>query len=266
MTQLPLPDLLALAVEAARAGGRVLLAQRRGFTVRTKGLNDFVTDADLAAQTGVHETLHRRFPDFGFLGEEGGKENRAAKTDGGPRWIVDPLDGTTNYVHDLPFFAVSIGLEWQGQLQVGVVYDPSHDELFSAARSLGAFRNGQAIRVSAAEKLKDCLMASAFPADLRGKDYVAESWRHFGVRAAGLRRTGSTALNLAYLAAGRFDAFYAYEVNSWDVAGGLLLVEEAGGRFTNRTGGPYALHGPEPLLVSNGKVHAELLSEFGKMP
>lgn len=247
---------LQTACLAARQAGCTLLHWRRKFTVDAKGLNDFVTEADLAAQQVIADLVRSHYPDHGFLGEEtSAQHQRTARTPESPTWIVDPLDGTTNYVHDVPFFAVSIGLERRGEVLIGVVYDPVREELFHASRGAGAWLAGQALRVSPCTDLRQALVAASFPADMRGKEQQVDLWKHLAVRTAGLRRTGSSALNLAYLAAGRFDAFYSFEVCPWDVAGGLVLLSEAGGRYSTLNHEPFKLDQQQPLLATNGPLH-----------
>jgi myo-inositol-1(or 4)-monophosphatase len=172
---------------------------------------------------------------------------------------VDPLDGTTNYVHDCPAYCVSIGLEVAGELAVGVIYDPRLDELYTAVKGQGAALNGRPLRTSPTDRLDDALLATGFPPDLRGQERQLDWWRYFSLRARSLRRTGSTALNLAYVAAGRFDGYWAFDNNAWDVAGGVLLIREAGGRVTAIDGGPYSHH-DRPVLASNGSLHPALLA------
>jgi myo-inositol-1(or 4)-monophosphatase len=241
---------------AARRGAAVLESWRSKFSVREKGRADLVTEADLASQQAVREELLGRFPNHGFLGEEG--EKSLARNDRS-LWIVDPLDGTTNYVHDCPPYCVSIGLEVDGELVVGCVYDPRMGEMFSAARGRGATLNGRPIKTSGTTELGNALLSTGFPADLRGHEWQLDRFRDFALRAGAVRRTGSTALNLAYVAAGRFDGYWGYSNNAWDVAGGVVLVREAGGTVTSIDGGRYDHHTPE-CLASNGPLHAALVA------
>jgi myo-inositol-1(or 4)-monophosphatase len=254
-------DCLDAAVEAARRGAAVLESWRARFSVREKGRADLVTEADLNAQQAIREALLGRFPDHGFLGEEGGKGQARPGPGGPPTWIVDPLDGTTNYVHDCPTYCVSIGLEAAGELVLGVVFDPRLDELFTAAAGRGATLNGRPLHTSTTDRLDDALLATGFPPDLRGQERQLDWWRYFSLRTRSLRRTGSTALNLAYVAAGRFDGFWAFDNNAWDVAAGVVLIREAGGLVTALDGGPYSHH-DRPCLASNGPLHPALLAGF----
>src|SRR6516162_4962380 len=245
------------ACEAARRGAAVLEDWRSRFSVREKGRADLVTEADVASQNAIRAYLHERLPSHGFLGEEDPAPHTEPAAGAPPTWIVDPLDGTTNYVHDCPMYCVSIGLWLGGEMVVGVVYDGPHDELFSAAKGCGAYLNGKRLQTSRAASLGEALLATGFPPDLRGQERALAWWRYFSLHARSLRRTGSTALNLAYVAAGRFDGYWAFDNHVWDVAGGVVLVAEAGGRFSAIDGGP-----ADPFdaagLASNGPLHQAL--------
>ncbi len=260
-----LSEYLDAAREAARRAAAVLEDWRSRFQVREKGRFDLVTDADLASQQAIRAFLHERFPDHDFLGEEG----PTAKTKPGPAapptWIVDPIDGTTNYVHDFPFYCVSIGLQVAGEMVVGVVYDPRHQEMFCAAKEQGAWLGEQRLRTSTITSLNEALLATGFPPDMKGQERTLDVWRHFSLRTQSLRRTGSTALNLAYVAAGRFDGYWAFDNHVWDVAAGVVLVREAGGVITNVDGSPYDPYTPDGV-VSNGPLHAVLVEELRRAP
>jgi myo-inositol-1(or 4)-monophosphatase len=253
---------LDAAKEAARSGAVVLEHWRSRFHVSEKGRFDLVTEADLGSQKAIYEHLHQRFPDHAFLGEEDSGTVTRPGVDAPPTWIVDPLDGTTNYVHDCPLYCVSIGLQVVGELVVGVVYDPSREEMFAAAHGQGAWLNGRPLQTSRASGLGEALLATGFPPDLRGQEKALAWWRHFSLRSQSLRRTGSTALNIAYVAAGRFDGYFGFGNHAWDVAGGTVLVREAGGTVTNVDGSAYDWHAPD-ALASNGPLHAVLLEELG---
>lgn len=253
-----LREYLEAAEEAARRAAQVLESWRSRFRVREKGRFDLVTDADLNSQQAIREYLSQRFPTHGFLGEEQAARHHMPTADAPPTWIVDPLDGTTNYVHDLPFYCVSIGLQVAGELVAGVVYDPRRDELFKAARDHGAWLNGARLETSQATRLEESLLATGFPPDMAGRDDLLDWWRYFGLHAHGLRRTGSTALNLAYVAAGRFDGYWAFDNHVWDVAAGAVIVREAGGLITNADGTAYDPYTPD-ALASNGPLHPVLL-------
>ncbi len=256
-----LAEYLDAAQEAARRGAAVLEEWRQRFQVKEKARFDLVTEADLASQRTIQEFLCGRYPGHLFLGEEEGKGQGRPGPDAPPTWIVDPLDGTTNYVHDCPLYCVSVGLQVAGELVVGVVYEPSRQEMFAAGRGRGAWLGGRRLRTSTADRLEESLLATGFPPDLTGQERMLEWWRSFSLRAQSLRRTGSTALNLAYLAAGRFDGYWAFDNHVWDVAGGTVLVREAGGRITNVDGSPYDPYTPD-ALASNGPLHPAMLEHF----
>jgi myo-inositol-1(or 4)-monophosphatase len=260
-----LTDYLDAACEAARRGAAVLEEWRSRFSVREKGRADLVTEADLASQNAIRAYLHQRFPSHGFLGEEDPTPQAKPAAGAPPTWIVDPLDGTTNYVHDCPMYCVSIGLWLGGEMVVGVVLDAPHGELFSAARGRGAYLNGKRLQTSRAAALGEALLATGFPPDLRGQERALAWWRYFSLHARSLRRTGSTALNLAYVAAGRFDGYWAFDNHVWDVAGGVVLVAEAGGKLTSIDGGPADPFDPAGL-ASNGPLHDALLDAMRTGP
>jgi myo-inositol-1(or 4)-monophosphatase len=258
------PDLAAYldtATEAARRGAAVLEEWRNRFQVREKGRFDLVTEADVTSQKVIREFVLGRHPDHGFLGEEEGASKSRPALDAPPTWIVDPLDGTTNYVHDCPLYCVSIGLQVAGELVVGVVFDPRAREMFRAAKGGGAWLNEQRISVSKIGRMEEALLSTGFPADVRGRDDIFDWWKDLSLRACSLRRTGSTALNLAYVAAGRFDGYWAFDNNAWDVAGGAVLVREAGGQISNVDGSLYDHHTPD-AVASNGLLHSLLLECF----
>jgi myo-inositol-1(or 4)-monophosphatase len=254
---------LSVAVEAARRGAAELEGWRTRFTFKEKSRADLVTDADHASQKVVKETLLSAFPDHLFLGEEEcvGKtpEETRPAPDAAPVWVVDPLDGTANYVHDVPAYCVSIGLWAWGKPIVGVIHDPRMNEVFTAAAGQGAFLNGRPIRVSAVTPLANGMISTGFPADLTAQRRNLEAWTKVMAHAQSLRRTGSTALNLAYVAAGRFDGYWAYDNYAWDVMAGAVLIAEAGGRLTTADGLPFDPFRPD-LLATNDRLHDELLS------
>ena len=261
MTDANLTEYLEAACEAARRGAIVLEEWRTKFQVREKGRFDLVTDADLASQRAIRSFLQQRFPDHDFIGEEEKAGEKVPGPNAPPTWIVDPLDGTTNYVHDCPMYCVSIGLQVAGEMVVGVVLDPSRPELFSAAKGRGAFLNGKRMKVTSASKLEESLLSTGFPPDMRGQERTLAWWRFLSLRTHSLRRTGSTALNLAYVAAGRFDGYWAFDNHAWDVAGGLVLVREAGGFASNVDGSEYDPFTPD-MLATNGPLHPAMLEVF----
>jgi myo-inositol-1(or 4)-monophosphatase len=254
-----LADYLEAAQEAAHRAAAILDDWRRRFNVREKGRFDFVTEADVASQQAIRDFLGRRYPHHAFIGEEDKASHVPPGLDAPPTWIVDPLDGTTNYVHDVPFYCVSIGLQIAGEPVVGVVLEPSRRELFRAARGLGAWLGDQRLSASRASRLEEALLATGFPADMRDKDHLLEWWRYFGLHAHGLRRTGSTALNLAYVAAGRFDGYWGFDNHAWDVAAGAVLIQEAGGAITNVDGSSFDPLKPDALAA--GKALHPVLQE-----
>ncbi len=252
------------AVDVARRAGAIL---RAGFghpgQVEYKGGIDLVTEYDRRTEAYVRAEIARRFPEHAWLGEETGGGGSAAAT---YRWVVDPLDGTTNFAHGYPFFAVSIALEENGQRALGVVYDPLRDECFAAARGAGATLNGVPIAVSRVARLEQALAATGFPYDVHERpEDTLSVFAPFLARVQGIRRDGSAALNLAYVACGRFDAFWETKLHPWDVAAAALLVEEAGGRVTDFAGGPMPFDAFE-VAASNGVLHPELLSVLVGVP
>lgn len=251
---------LAVAVEAALAAGDILESYYGGaFRISYKGELNLVTEADIASEQKVLGILKERFPDASVLGEESG-ESLGTGEDTKRRFIVDPLDGTTNFAHGYPVFAVSIAYEEAGEIQAGVVYDPVRRELFTAARGRGAFLNGERLRVSGTAALAEALLVTGFPYDL--KDDVAKNLRSFqkfmGVSRA-IRRDGSAALDLCYLAAGRYDGFWEEKLGPWDTAAGALLVEEAGGRLSDFSGGPFH-YSQKAILATNARLHDAMLA------
>jgi myo-inositol-1(or 4)-monophosphatase len=260
-----LADYLDAACEAARRAAAVIEEWRHRFHVREKARFDLVTEADVASQRTIREYLGQRFPDHGFLGEEDPSPQARPGPDAPPTWIVDPIDGTTNYVHDCPLYCVSIGLQVAGDLVVGVVLDPSRQELFRASQGQGAWLGERRLRTSRAARLEEALLATGFPADLRGQERTLDWWRYFSLRTRSLRRTGSTALNLAYVAAGRFDGYWAFDNHVWDVAGAVVLVHEAGGVVSNVDGSPFDPYTPDGL-ASNGPLHPVLLEALRTGP
>ncbi len=248
-------EFVATAEEAARLAGGVLLSWAEKFTVREKGPADLVTEADFAAQEAIYLLIHDRYPQHNFLGEEGLAETNS---DSPYRWVIDPLDGTQNYVHHFPYYAVSIGLQRRGELIVGVIYDPNRDELFSAALSAGATLNGEPIQPSLADSLDQAMVVASLPVGAQ-KDNPAVS-RFLAVlpHAQTLQRTGSAALNLSYVAAGRIDAFFSSSLKPWDMAAGALIVAEAGGRVSGMDGRPLDIEFPHVLASSSSALHEQL--------
>lgn len=249
-------QLLAVCEQAARAGGAELLAWRGRFSAREKGRHDLVTDADLASQEAIRRVVLAEFPDHGFLGEEA---MEMAELEKPYCWIVDPLDGTTNYVHDFPFYAVSVAVAHQGRLAAGAIYDPLREELFLAAAGKGATLCGQPIAASRTRSLDEAVFAVSFPAHLHVEMPDVMAFLAAAPLCRAVRRTGSAALNLAYVACGRLDAHWAFAIHPWDSAAGVLLVEEAGGMATAVLGSEYDLATGNYLAAATAELHAKLL-------
>jgi len=255
-------DVLELAVSIAREAGAL---QRDRFgeprTIETKSSAiDLVTDVDHACDELIIRRISDARPGDGVLTEESG-EARPSET--GLRWVIDPLDGTTNYAHAFPHFAVSIGVERDGRREIGVVYDPMRDELFSAQRSAGAWLNGRPIHVSESDVLEKSLLATGFAYDVhQGKTGNLEYFSQFLVRARAIRRAGSAALDLAYVACGRFDGFWEMHLSQWDVSAGYTLIEAAGGKLSDFDGSAVPESGAR-CVASNGRLHPALLDVIG---
>jgi myo-inositol-1(or 4)-monophosphatase len=244
------------AIAFAREAGAVL---REGFgrthVAEHKGAIDLVTEFDKRSEAVILARIAERFPGHRVLAEESGAAGEA----GAVRWVIDPLDGTTNFAHNYPFFCVSIGVEVDGRMTAAAIYDPIRDEMFAAAASHGATLNGVPIHVSRVSALVDALLVTGFPYDVREHpDRHLAPFRAFLTRAQALRRDGSAALNLAYLAMGRFDGFWELWLSPWDLAAGTLIVREAGGTVTRWNGTEFSIEGRE-LLASNGHLHAEMI-------
>lgn len=270
-------DYLAVCEQAVRAAGATIQSWIGKTSVRHKGPADLVTEADFAAQEVIRKIVLGAFPGHSLLGEEGGDEagpGRAQNASGwveNPsydesqyRWIVDPLDGTTNFVHGVPHYASSLALEHQGRILVGAVFDPCLDECFTAAEGRGAFLNGQPIRTSRVTELSDALAASGFPAKVMPGSPELLVFNEAVFRCQGVRRTGSAALNLCYLAAGRFDVLWAFSTKIWDVAAGALLVKEAGGTISSPEGGDFVLETARYLAAATLSLHGQLWQMISK--
>jgi len=251
-------DFVPGMAQIAREAGALLMEYfRQRVTVEYKGEADLVTVADRKSELLIRERLRERWPGFDILGEEGGLQDTGSDY----RWYVDPLDGTTNFAHGFPVFCVSMGLDYKGERIAGVVYDPTRDELFAAERGGGVFLNQQPIRVSKVGKLSECLVATGFPSHKRHKNPNIFFYHQITLHTHGVRRAGSAALDLCYVACGRLDGFWEFNLNPWDTAAGVLLVAEAGGKVSDFKGGPFQLDSRE-TLASNGLVHEQLLNEI----
>jgi myo-inositol-1(or 4)-monophosphatase len=261
---------------AREAGARLREFFAQGVETEYKGDVDLVTVADRTSEALIKGRLAEAFPEHGVYGEEGTRE----RMEGEFRWYVDPLDGTTNFAHGFPQFCVSLGLEQRrqgleqrkpgltldedGTIVAGVIYDPMRDELFTAERGKGATLNGKSIGVSKIEVLAESLVATGFPSHKRHDNPNIHFYQEFTLRSHGVRRAGSAALDLAYVACGRLEAFWEFNLNPWDTAAGALLVEEAGGRISDFSDSPFELNSNE-VLASNGRIHEELVGLFKDM-
>jgi myo-inositol-1(or 4)-monophosphatase len=263
-----LKEVLATAARAALAAGAIIRDRYgRAHQISYKGDVDLVTEVDLAAEQEIIRHLQTEQPGVAILAEESSSFYRQAPV--APTWVIDPLDGTTNFAHGFPWFGTSIAFMTESRSQVGVIYCPMLDELFCACRGAGAWLNGERLQVSAAAALGHSLLATGFPYDIRQHpEMVLPALQAVLVRAQGVRRAGAAALDLAYVACGRLDGFWEIKLKPWDSAAGLLLVEEAGGRVTDFRNSPYSPFVPE-ILATNGLIHAELaalLQNFSTLP
>jgi myo-inositol-1(or 4)-monophosphatase len=252
-----LPSMSAIAREA---GALILNYFHQKIKIEYKGDADLVTAADRASEALIRERISQQFPSHDVMGEEQGLNDRGSEY----RWYVDPLDGTTNFAHGYPVFCVSMALEHRtasAKRIAAVVYDPTRDELFSAAQGNGARLNDHPIQVSKIAQLKECLVATGFPSHKRHKNPNIHFYHQITLRTHGVRRAGSAALDLCNVACGRFDGFWEFNLNPWDTAAGVLIIEEAGGKVTRYDGSPFQLDSRE-TLGSNGLVHDALLHEF----
>jgi len=250
-------ELLDLAIRAARAGGAILRdGVNNAHDIRYKeGEYNLVTEIDTRSEREIIGMIHTEHPDHTFLAEESG----AAATQSEYRWIIDPLDGTVNYAHGLPVFCVSIALEVGGKIILGVIYHPMLDELFTAEKNAGAFLNGKRIAVSCEADFSKTLLVTGFPYNTReNPHHTIDHFVNFVKAGRPIRRLGSAALDLAYVACGRLDAFWEVSLHAWDVAAGSLLLTEAGGMITDLQGNPWTVY-TEALLASNGKIHDDML-------
>jgi len=254
---------------ALEAGALLRSYYRRGVATEYKGDVDLVTEADRASEKLIVDRLNKLFPEHGVYGEEGTR----SQIENEYRWYIDPLDGTTNFAHGFPAFCVSMGLEHRppslvpdqdGELVAGVIYDPLRDELFSAEKGKGAYLNGEPIHASQTAHLAEALLATGFPSRKRHDNPNIHFYQEFTLRSHGVRRAGSAALDLAYTACGRIDAYWEFNLNPWDTAAGVLLVTEAGGSVTTFAGSPFLLDSRE-VLATNGLLHDEVVAIFANM-
>ena len=256
------PLWLSTAVEAVTRAGDLQMAQFGGdFQIDKKGTIDLVTEVDVAVERMFRAMIAERFPDHQVLAEEMGG---AATAPPGPCWVFDPIDGTTNFAHGLPIFCSSLALEIDGVAEVAAVYDPTRKELFTAERGGGAFLNGKPLQVSHAATLVDAMLVTGFPYDIHSRvDEIVGLFGAFVAKARAVRRLGSAAIDLCYVAAGRLDGFWESDLKPWDIAGGALIVSEAGGRITNMAGEPFTSRGGH-VLAANEQLHPAMLEVIVK--
>ncbi len=257
--------MLNFAIETARQAGSVLLEKfGRKINISKKGDIDLVTEADLASEKLIIERIKSHYPKHSILAEESGE---ALSADGANtwKWIVDPLDGTTNYAHGYPCFCVTLALEHAGEIVVGVTFDPTRSELFAAEKGRGATLNNKPIRVSETEKLSESLIVTGFPYDFKERTNFAGHLHDFLLKSRGVRRDGSAAIDMAYVACGRFDGFWEEGLHAWDVAAGVLLIEEAGGRVSYYDDSKFSIY-QAPICADNGLIHGEMLEILDSAP
>jgi myo-inositol-1(or 4)-monophosphatase len=250
----------AMAGVAREAGALLIDYFHQHLKIEYKGDADLVTAADRASEKLIRERITEKWPGHDVLGEEQGLNDQGSDY----RWYVDPLDGTTNFAHGFPVFCVSMALEYKGERIAAVIYDPTRDELFSAEPGKGALLNGEAIHVSKTPTLKESLLATGFPSQKRHKNPNIFFYHQITLHSHGVRRAGSAALDLCNVASGRFDGFWEFNLNPWDTAAGVLIVQEAGGVVTRFDGSPFELDSRE-TLASNGLIHRALLQEFAEI-
>lgn len=250
--------MLNFAKQIAFDAGTLLVQRLGSALVSNKGDIDLVTEADIAAEELIIDRIRSYYPKHSILAEESGEAIAVGNLASSWKWIIDPLDGTTNYAHGYPCFCVSIGLELDGELQLGVVYDPMRNEMFAAEKGEGATLNDRRIRVSDVEELNRAMLCTGFPYNVRERPDFAREFAIFTMNAQAVRRDGSAAIDLAYVACGRFDGFWEDGLNPWDMAAGVLLIQEAGGRVTNFEDQKLSIY-TKKVLATNGLVHDPML-------
>ncbi len=249
--------MLNFAIETAREAGQILLEKfGRKINVSKKGNTNLVTEADLASEKYIIEKIKSYYPKHSILAEESGASDE--RNGNAWKWIIDPLDGTTNFAHGYPCWCVTLAVEYKDEIVFGVTFDPTRDEIFAAEKGQGATLNGRKIQVSETEKLGEALLVTGFPYDATERENFARHFTEFTHKARGIRRDGSAAIDMAYVACGRFDGFWEEGLNAWDVAAGVLLIEEAGGRVSYYDDSPFSIYAP-PICADNGLIHAEML-------
>jgi myo-inositol-1(or 4)-monophosphatase len=256
-----MPSYLETSVEIAREAGALLAKYfERRVVFELKGEHDLVTEADRASEQMVVERLRSHFPSHSIVAEEGGGHKGSSEY----CWYVDPLDGTTNFAHGFPMYNVTLALEQSGHLIAGVIFDPERNEMFTAERGSGAYLNNRRIRVSKVNQLESTLVATGFPSKKRHQNVNVHFYYQLAMVTHGVRRAGSAALDLAYVASGRLDGFWEFGLNPWDMAAGILLITEAGGKCSDMKDGPVDLRGPH-LLADNGLVHGQIVDLFAEI-
>lgn len=255
--------MLNVAIEAAREAGKFLkynVGRVRTIEKKQGEERNLVSEIDKGSEERIIGIIRRHFPNHAILAEESGASTAASDY----KWVIDPLDGTTNFLHGVPIFCVTIGIEYKGEIVAGVVYDPNLDELFTAEKGSGAYLNGKRLAVSTTSKLIESLLVTGFPYDIaQNPENAIGHFVNFLIEARGIRRLGSAALDLSYVAAGRFDGFWEVNLNPWDMAAGVLFVREAGGRVTDFAGAESSIY-KKQVLASNGRIHEAMLQVLRK--
>ena len=255
--------MLSTAIEAAKEAGKFLkysVGRVKNVEVKQGEERNLVSEIDKGAEEKIISIIKRKYPTHAILAEESGVNDSRSDY----KWVIDPLDGTTNFLHGLPIFSVTIGIEFKGEIIAGVTYDPNLDELFTAEKGSGAYLNGRRLKVTTTSRLIDSLLVTGFPYDIaQNPENAIGHFVNFVVEGQGLRRLGSAAIDLAYVAAGRFDGFWEVTLNPWDMAAGVLLVREAGGRVTDFIGGESSIY-KKQVLATNGAIHEAMLQVLSK--
>jgi myo-inositol-1(or 4)-monophosphatase len=255
--------MINVAIEAAREAGKFLkysVGKVRKIETKEGEERNLVSEIDRGSEEKIISLIKRHYPAHGILAEESGGSDPDAEY----KWIIDPLDGTTNFLHGLPVFCVTIGIERRGEIIAGVVYDPNQDILYTAEKGCGAYMNGRRMKVSTTGKLINSLLMTGFPYDVaQNPEHAVEHFVNFLMEARGIRRFGSAALDLCYVAAGRLDGFWEVNLHPWDMAAGILLVTEAGGKVSDFAGAPLSIYGKK-VVASNGVIHDAMVTVLGK--
>ena len=256
--------MLTVAIEAAKEAGKFLkynIGRVKNVEVKKGEQRNLVSEIDKISEEKIISIIKRHYPQHAILAEESGGSDTASEY----KWIIDPLDGTTNFLHGLPIYCVTIAVERKGEVIAGVIYDPNLDELFTSEKGSGAYLNGKRMAVSQATDLIQSLLVTGFPYDIaKNPDHAVEHFVNFLVEAGAVRRLGSAALDLAYTAAGRFDGFWEVNLNPWDMAAGMLFIGEAGGKVTDFLGAPSSIY-KKQVLASNGRIHQAMLQVLAKV-